>query len=275
MRCNGEPTIAALARAGLVGISVPRAQGGAGGRLCDAVESIIELAERSTTAAMRLWAHETLVDCLRQSGNVGLRDYHLPSLLEGSIAGTALLWPQISSLYGNASPAAMAHDTGRGWRLQGRLPPAHNLQRDWYVAAVPVAFAGSPTYSVVLLTSEHDGVRRVNGGAALLDQEGEATVTLEFDRVLFREDELIASDGPALVELLRPAALVLRCGVLVGRMRAQLRNGTLPAAHTQRLDWLSSDLLDGFRDGRLVTHPQQLMVLHRQLESLPMTVHHG
>lgn len=173
----------------IVRLGVPLRHGGVGGWLRDAVEAVACLAARAPMEAANLWAHRLLIECLLQSFNIALRDYHLPALIDRSITGTTALWPQAHS---SEPVAVIATDTRRGWRLSGRLPATPNLDSGWWIAAIPIAFPGSSTYSVGLVSSEHDGVSRADGRD-----------TLQLERVLFREDELIATDGPALVAGIR------------------------------------------------------------------------
>lgn len=169
-------------------LGVPREHGGVGGCLRDAVEATASVAARDPADAAKLWAQRVLIEYLLHSPNVALRDYQLPALLERSIAGTAALWPLSGWSPARAPVAVVATDTGRGWHLDGHLPAIPNLDNDWYVAAIPIIFPASSTYSVGLVSSEQDGVSRADG-----------LTTLQLRRVHFREDELIALDGPSLL----------------------------------------------------------------------------
>jgi alkylation response protein AidB-like acyl-CoA dehydrogenase len=173
----------------MVRLGVPLLHGGAGGSLHDAVEALASLAARDPTEAAKLWGHRLLIECLLQSFNIGLRDYHLPALLDRSITGTTALWPQTQP---TEPVAVIGTDTRHGWRLSGRLPATPNLDSDWWIAAIPIAFPGRSTYSVGLVSSEHDGAKRAD-----------ESDTLHLEHVLFREDELIATDGPALIAGIR------------------------------------------------------------------------
>ncbi len=176
-------------------LGVPLEHGGAGGSARDAAEALASLARSDAAQAAKFWAQRLLVECLLHSFNVGLRDYHLPALLERSIDGTAALGPR---MHGPEPVTVAATDTHRGWRLSGRLPAPPNLESGWWIAAVPIAAPGGNTYVVGLVSSEHDGVTRADNGR-----------TLQLERVHFREDELIAVDGPALVASVRTVALAL------------------------------------------------------------------
>lgn len=134
-----------------------------------------------------------------------------------------------------------AVDTGRGWRMSGRLPAVPNLDADWFLMSVPVSFDDGRSYSLVMLRSDEDGLRV---GAA-----GEEGAELELTDVFLREDEILSTDGPSAVALLAVVSGALQAAVWAGatctnsrscsvdaedyfsELRASAANGTLTNSH--------------------------------------------
>jgi len=159
--------------------------------------------------------------------------------------------------------------TPRGWRLSGRLAAMPNVGPAWYVAGIPVAFADSRPYAIALISSEQDRIRRINAirgpGAGAAD-----IATLQLDDVHFREDELIASDGPSLVARVRVASVALRCGILAGQARTSMhrdREGFGPSG-SALLARVVGQLLTGVAAGRFTQTPSDLLAIHWELVRL-------
>ena len=198
--------LVSLARDGLLRVGVPREHGGSGEDLGAVVEAVARTARRSLLAAITLASQRLLIEALLAGENVGLLEYRLRDLLNADISGNcSASWPEVQ-------PApAIARDTGRGWRITGQLPAVPNLGKDWFLVSVPVAFEGQSRFAVVLLRSDEDRLVRVDAGADGF--EGSNCAALELRGVFCREDEILTSDGPALVARLRPLALGLRCAI--------------------------------------------------------------
>jgi alkylation response protein AidB-like acyl-CoA dehydrogenase len=190
-------------------VGVPPTHGGVGGGPRDVVQAIAAAARSSAADAVKLASQRLLVEVLLRSENVGLREYRLASLLDNDIPGNCAC---LGSL---AEPApAVARDTGRGWRIEGALPPVCNLGRAWFVVSAPVLFEGAGDYSLVLIRSDEDGLERRDEPLVGLPGIDRASLTL--NGVFFREDEVLASDGRSLVRALAPLSTALRCAVLAG-----------------------------------------------------------
>lgn len=100
-------------------------------------------------AAAVLRAQRLAIEALCRGRNVGLCEHLLPQLLSGERA---------ASLPGALDATALSGtDTGRGWRLQGLLPAAANLQPEGFSFIAPVQLAGEPLCWVVL-RGEEDGL---------------------------------------------------------------------------------------------------------------------
>ncbi|MET0333549.1 MAG: acyl-CoA dehydrogenase family protein [Rhizobacter sp.] len=189
-----------LARAGLFKLGVPRSRGGDGADVRELVRAVAETSARDPAAVSTLVSQRLLIEVLLHSDNLGLSEYQLPRLLEGEIGGNcAALWPQ-----GQGVVPALARDTGRHWRVNGDFATMPNLQGGWFLMSAPIRFEGSAGYSLVLLKSEEQGLDRLPSGA------------LELRNVFLWEDEIIANDGAALVEKLRPLSHALGAAFAAG-----------------------------------------------------------
>ena len=185
---------------GLLRCAVPPELGGLGGPISALHDGALRLAADCPAAAWVLWAQRLAIEALVQSRNAGLRDFILPDLLAGERAGTLPL-----SLGGNP---VQAIDTGRGWRLHGRLVCASNWQWVGHSVAVPVQFGADPAgVAWVWLRGEEDGLDI----APLTDADalpGSQTAELTLRGVYFREDEWLA--GAELAALITPIDQALR-----------------------------------------------------------------
>jgi hypothetical protein len=200
-----------LAREATLKASVPIQHGGAGGSLVQTLDTVAELAGQHLLKARALASQRLLIEAVMQAQNVALFEHHLPALLAGDIGGTCTAsWP----LTGPVRPLA-ATDTGRGWRMSGRLPAAPNLDAAWFLASLPVSFDGGASYSLVLLRSDEDGLRVHDAGA-----DGSI---LELNQVFLREDEIISTDGPAAMTRLGLLSAALQAATWAGAAAAKPR----------------------------------------------------
>src|SRR5262249_55733787 len=102
-------------------IGIPRGYGGHGGPR-EMFEVASALAESSFAAACVYAAERHFIEVLVNATNVGLREYRLPSLLDGSISGTCgATWPLSTQ-----QPLA-GSSSSRGWRLNGEIPTLPNV----------------------------------------------------------------------------------------------------------------------------------------------------
>lgn len=197
-----------LAREGSLQIGVPRQYGGSGGSLADAMDAVATVASSNVPKALALASQRLLVEALLQGRNVALREQYLPYLLDGDIGGgCAASWSLESDV-----AALSATDTGRGWRMSGRLPAIPNLDADWFLVSVPVSSHDPGSFSLVMLRSEEDGLR--------VHPADEGGSVLELSNVFHREDEILSTDGPAAVAHLAVVSGALQAAVWAGAARA-------------------------------------------------------
>src|SRR5882757_6752559 len=142
----------------LAGHGLARRLGGRPGTIADLAAAVIQVASVSPDAAQALVAHRLCIELLAGARNVGLRDHVLPQLLAGERAGA---WPfrAMIALAEERPEAALALDTGRGFRLTGVLPETANLRAEAMVLPCPVIFGDAARAELILLSSEQDGIR--------------------------------------------------------------------------------------------------------------------
>ncbi len=102
-----------LADADVLRIGVPRAQGGLGGHINDAVGAIAAVSSHSLAAGFVFWGHRTLIEYLLQSPNERLRDRLLPDLLSGRRAGATGLSNAMKFLSGVEALEIQGSSAGR------------------------------------------------------------------------------------------------------------------------------------------------------------------
>ena len=205
-----------LAEDGSLQIGVPEQHGGSGGSLVDAMDAVARVAYSSVPKALVLASQRLLIEALLQGQNIALREQYLPYLIDGDIGGScAASWPLESDVI-----ALAATDTGRGWRMSGRLPAIPNLDADWFLVSLPVSFEDPRSYSLVMLRSEEDGLQ--------VHPAKEGGSVLELSNVFLREDEILSPDGPAAVANLAVASGVLQAAVWAGAARAATPQSCVP-----------------------------------------------
>ena len=194
---SGACALAQVVDSGLLRCGVPTRLGGARGELDRLAAGATELALHQPAAAWLLWAQRMAIEALLQSPNIALRDHWLPDFLSGERAATLSPWFQ----------PLLAHDTGRGWLLQGEIAAVPNLQWAGFSLAAPVHL-GEQRGHWVLLRSEENGLSTLPGTAA--HWPAAQAAALAIDQVFFREDEWLGDAGLP-VRMAPAAAALARC----------------------------------------------------------------
>ncbi|MET0342685.1 MAG: acyl-CoA dehydrogenase family protein [Polyangiales bacterium] len=212
-----------LADAGMLGIGVDPAQGGAGGRVGDAVDALARVAEHSLTAAFVLWGQRTFIAYLGHTDNPALRARLLPSLLRGELAGATGLSNAIKFLSRLEELQVRGEPAGDGEvRLHGRLPWVTNLRKRGFVAAFAVDHGGVAAPSIYAVPSDAAGLAR-SADLELLAMQASNTAALSFDGVQLSDAHRLHADARAFLRAVRPEFLALQCGLAVGLTRRALR----------------------------------------------------
>lgn len=209
-----------LAGAGLFGIGVPEARGGAGGSLLDAVEAIAAVAGHSLTAAFVFWGQRAFIEYLLQSPNQALGERLLGELLDGRLAGATGLSNAMKFLSGIESLQVRATPADHGWTLDGRLPWVTNLRKGHFVVAAAIEREGAAPL-VAAIPSASAGLAR-SDDLQLLGLQSSNTAALDFDGVALPREWLLHDDARRYLPQVRPAFLGLQCAMTIGLTRRAL-----------------------------------------------------
>lgn len=260
-----------LARAGLFGLGVPKALGGQGGDVRDAVEAIAAVAGHSLAAAFTFWGQRAFIEYLLQSPNAALRERWLGPLLDGSQAGATGLSNAMKYLGGIEALqiTATPDNSNGGWRLDGAVPWCTNLRPQGFVAAVAVQRAEGGVPLVAVLTAGQQGVVR-SADLDLIALRGSNTASLRIEGARLEAANLIHEEANRFLPSVRPDFLGLQCGLSIGLARAALDTATklggagrsvleAPIAAQRAVLANTIDALyEGLADGRFKTQPEVL-----------------
>jgi hypothetical protein len=188
VEAHGVPRthVAALAEAGLFGVTAPSAYGGSDQPVA-VIRDIVETLAGADASTWFVWTqHHTPVRTLVRGTNDALRDRWLPRLASGtSLAGVAY-----THLRRPGPPAVRADRVDGGWRIDGDLA----WLTSWGLADVFLvgAVAGDDVVWTMLPLTELDGVTAK--ALDLVAMRGTSTVSVHLDNVF------VADADVALVE---------------------------------------------------------------------------
>lgn len=257
-----------LASAGLFGIGVPEARGGAGGSLLDAVEAIAAVAGHSLTAAFVFWGQRAFIEYLLQSPNQVLGERLLGELLDGRLAGATGLSNAMKFLSGIESLQVRATPADDGWTLDGRLPWVTNLRKGHFVVAAAIEREGAAPL-VAAIPSASAGLAR-SDDLQLLGLQSSNTAALDFDGVALHREWLLHDDARRYLPQVRPAFLGLQCAMTIGLARRALETvrehlgGSRSVLREEEerlrgeLDGLVERLRAGLSSGEFASEPARL-----------------
>jgi hypothetical protein len=206
----------ALAKADLLGLGVPEAQGGAGYGITEL--SLLLQAQGNVVAPVPLWATLVLGALpIARFGSTAQKDRWLPGVVSGDVMATAALTGAAQSVAG--LPSAIASPEGDGWVLNGTelAVPQANL------ADLIVVPARTTDGRVVVLVVEPSAPglsleRAVTTNREIHPHLHLAEVAVGADAVLAGPDT-----GRAALDALLSAATIGLCALQVGVCEAALR----------------------------------------------------
>jgi alkylation response protein AidB-like acyl-CoA dehydrogenase len=229
------PAWQALARADLLGLAVPEADGGAGLGIVDAA-LVAEQVGRHV-ALVPYWPTVAAATALARAADAPRRRW-LPGVVSGEGPLTVALW-EPGSLGPALRPTVTAARDGDGWRLDG--------------VKQPVAWAGHAAAVVVPATVDESDVALFvvptgTAGLTVTDEQSisrEPTHTLAFEGARVGPEALVAGpgDGPgqghqALADLARVTTALL-CATTLGVMEGAL---ALTASHASERQQFGSPI---------------------------------
>jgi hypothetical protein len=175
--------LAALAGAGLFGVSAPAAYGGSDQPVA-VMREIVEVLAGADASTWFVWTqHHTPVRTLVRGTNDALRDRWLPRLATGSVlAGVAF-----THLRRPGEPAVRAERVDDGWRIDGDLA----WLTSWGLAGVFLvgAVAGDDVVWMLLPLGEMTGVTATALDLAVM--RGTSTVSVHLDGVFVADADVV------------------------------------------------------------------------------------
>lgn len=215
---------------GLLRLGLPDSLGGHG-EFWQAVRAIADVARLSLTGAFALWGQRAVIELVAQGTSAWLHRQVLPDLLQGTLAAAPGLSNAMKSLSGIEGFQLQAEPGAKGLSIQGRLPWVSNLQpAGFVVAAVARTATGRPVAFLAPATAP--GLTR-SAYFELMGLQGSATAAVTFAQVTLEEQWLLHVDARLLLPRIRPAFLLLQCGLPLGLGQRALAvaQAALPAGH--------------------------------------------
>lgn len=273
-QCDAEAVLPQLAAAGVLRLGVPKALGGEGGHVVDALRAVADVASHSLTAAFVFWGQRAFIEYLLQGDNPALSERLLPTLLSGEQAGATGLSNAMKYLSGIEALGVTAVPGADGWTLNGRLPWVTNLRKSGFVVAAAIDLPGAQPF-VAAFPGDLAGVER-SEDLQLLGLQSSNTAALQLHQAQLQREWLIAADARRFLPQVRPAFLGLQCGLSIGlaqRALAEVRGALaqrsiLHGEYEQLASTLSLERLrleQGLLDGTFLVQPSALFALRIEL----------
>jgi 3-oxocholest-4-en-26-oyl-CoA dehydrogenase beta subunit len=204
---------AALGEAGLLGLALPEADGGAGLGLLELYAVTVETGR--VVAPLPLAWHGPTADAVATFGTATQRAHWLP----GAVAGTHVLTTALSEdrAFAPDRPTTAAEESDGGWRLSG----TKTVVASGTVADLVVVPADTRHGLTVFL------VRPDDAGVSITPQtvnDGDAVARLELDRALVPADRVLGGvgEGVAVLDHLVPRLVVGLCAQQLGVLEGAL-----------------------------------------------------
>lgn len=233
-----------LAEHGLLSKGVVTDLGGDGGDLTDMIEVIATVASECMTSAFVLWSHRALIGLIAAADNAHLHRHVLPELLNVNKYGATGLADGVRYAAGigdlrlRAKPGNAAGSNpnrgranldgkaeadlaeGRDCVVSGFVPWATNLVGNRFAIAIAAQTAGKE-FLVGVVPGDSPGVT-CQPAPPLLALDGSASGSLQFDAAPLPAEWILSENGAAFLADVRPAFLLLQCGLPWGIAAAAL-----------------------------------------------------
>ncbi|MGH2415735.1 MAG: acyl-CoA dehydrogenase, partial [Microcystaceae cyanobacterium] len=219
--CSVEESLTLLAESGQLAYGVPQRLGGAGGTLLDVVEAIATVSEQCLTSGFVFWCQRVLIECLVASPNRWLQEHVLPEMLRAECSGAAGLADVMKYLAGTERLPIRASLDAETVTVEGFLPWVSNLRPNNFVVAF-AAQAATGESLIVAVPSSAQGLRR-GEDLQLLGLQASWTSTLDLHQVRLSRQWLLSEEAPSFLSKIRPAFLLMQCGLALGMARRSLQ----------------------------------------------------
>lgn len=210
-----------IAQAGWLGLGVPVSLGGAGGHLLDVVSAIATVSEQCLTSGFVFWCQRAFIEYVAASENRWLQTAVLPQVLKANLSGATGLSNAMKYLAGVEHLRLQAHLEGDTVTLNGFLPWASNLRPQQFAVAVAAQTEEGDSL-VVAVPSSAIGLHR-GEDLQLLGLQASWTSTLHLEQVQLPIDWVISHQAHSFLPRIRPAFLLMQCGLGWGMARRSLQ----------------------------------------------------
>jgi alkylation response protein AidB-like acyl-CoA dehydrogenase len=213
-----------LATAGYLGLGVSAALGGTGGNLLDVVQAIATVSEQCLTSGFVFWCQRAFIEYVVASDNDWLQAEILPRVLKAELSGATGLSNAMKFLAGIEQLRLQANLDPKTVTLNGFLPWASNLQPGKFVVAIAAQTSDGRSL-VVAVPASAGGLTR-GEDLQLLGLQASWTSTLRFDSVQLPHQWIISDHATTFLPKIRPAFLLMQCGLAWGMARRSLHEIT-------------------------------------------------
>ncbi|BAZ37039.1 acyl-CoA dehydrogenase [Calothrix sp. NIES-4101] len=215
--CSVAESLVLLGNAGRLTSGVPESLGGIGGTILGAIEEISSVSEQCLTSGFVFWCQRTFIEFLTLSSNHWLRHQILPKILQGERSGSVGFANAMKHLVGIEPLQVKVSLDAETVTLDGFLPWVSNLQPHNFVVAI-AAQANTGEKLIIAVPSGAKGLER-GEDLQLLGLQGSWTSTLHLNQVRLSRKWIISEDADSFLASLRPAFLMLQCGLGLGITR--------------------------------------------------------
>lgn len=216
-----DESLTQIAQERWLGYGVPETLGGSGGDLLDAVEAIAKVSEECLTSGFVFWCQRAFIEYLAASDNAWLQTEILPQVLQAELSGATGLSNAMKHLAGIEQLRLQAQLDSETVTLNGFLPWASNLRPHQFVVAV-AAQTDTGRSLVVAVPSNAAGLQR-GEDLQLFGLQASWTSTLRLENVQLPHTWIISHDAQTFLPRIRPAFLLMQCGLGLGMARRSLK----------------------------------------------------
>ena len=243
-RAFPRESIAALGRAGLLGLTIPAASGGMGEGLRTTAAVLDEVAQRCASTAMVYLMHICGVACYAAASDktasllqAAARGEHLSTLAFSERGSRSHFW----------APVSRVDESNGVARLNARKSFVTSAgQADGYVVSTLAAEGRTPTDSTIYLVLRDDRGLMTAGSWDGLGMRGNASAPMTLDGVTVGADRALTAPGKGLdmmLGIVLPAFQVGCAAVALGIAEAAVQ-ATAKHLTSSRLEHMNSSLAD-------------------------------
>lgn len=267
-RCLPREEIRELSRSGLLGITVPRALGGAGASAATVAEVLRLLGTADLSLAQIPQPHFAFLNALRLRGDDTARARVFGDVLAGALVSNAQAERSGKTAHTHAT---RLERTARGWRIDGtKYYATGSLLADWIAVVAPADTPAGPRPHIAFVPADDPGVR-VEDDWAGMGQRTTASGTVRLAGVGVPDSlvlpQYLTFEGPTTYGAF---AQLLHAAIDVGAARGALSEAA-EFVRAKSRPWFESGADTAAEDPLLVHRFGELEVQVRAAEALLAT----